>query len=80
HCTTAVQAVNVPVSICSMDVAPGEVIHMDENGAVKFPAAYLERVLEHARLMKQRDKKRQEAMRKTVEAEGLAAIMKGIYQ
>ena len=29
-----------------MDVAPGEIIHMDENGAVKFPADKLEAVLQ----------------------------------
>ena len=39
HGEMAVQAVNVPVSVGGMDVAPGEIIHMDENGAVKFPAA-----------------------------------------
>ena len=37
HGAMAVQAVNVPVSIGGMDVAPGEIIHMDENGACKFP-------------------------------------------
>jgi 4-hydroxy-4-methyl-2-oxoglutarate aldolase len=38
-------SVQVPVSIGGMDVAPGEIIHMDENGAVKFPADKLEPVL-----------------------------------
>ena len=38
HGEMAIQAVNVPVSIGGMDVATGEIIHMDENGAVKFPA------------------------------------------
>ena len=41
----AFQAVNVPVSIAGMDVAPGEIIHMDENGVCKFPADKLEAVL-----------------------------------
>ena len=30
-----------------MDVAPGEIIHMDENGACKFPADCAEKVLEN---------------------------------
>jgi regulator of RNase E activity RraA len=47
----AVQAVNVPVSVGGMDVAPGELIHMDENGAVKFPADKAEQVLDNARKM-----------------------------
>ena len=39
HGAMAVHAVNVPVSIAGMDVAPGEIIHMDENQAMcKFPA------------------------------------------
>ena len=37
HGYFSVKAVNVPVHICGMDVCPGEMIHMDENGAVKFP-------------------------------------------
>ena len=38
HGEMAISAINVPVSVAGMDVAPGELIHMDENGAVKFPA------------------------------------------
>lgn len=45
HGPFSVKAVNVPVTVCSMDIAPGEVIHMDENGACKFPLGYLEDVL-----------------------------------
>ena len=45
HGDFSVQAVNVPVSIAGMDVAPGEIVHMDENGACKFPASQLENVL-----------------------------------
>jgi len=51
HGEMAVQAVNVPVSVGGMDVAPGELIHMDENGAVKFPADRAEAVLDNARKM-----------------------------
>ncbi|GAG78437.1 unnamed protein product [marine sediment metagenome] len=38
HGSMAISAINVPVSVAGMDVAPGEIIHMDENGACKFPA------------------------------------------
>jgi 4-hydroxy-4-methyl-2-oxoglutarate aldolase len=38
HGDMAISAINVPVSVAGMDVAPGEIIHMDENGACKFPA------------------------------------------
>ena len=51
HGEMAVHAVNVPVSVGGMDVAPGDRIHMDENGAVKFPADKADQVLENARKM-----------------------------
>jgi 4-hydroxy-4-methyl-2-oxoglutarate aldolase len=38
HGEMAISAINVPVSVAAMEVAPGELVHMDENGAVKFPA------------------------------------------
>lgn len=44
HGDMAVHAVNVPVSVAGMDVSPGEIIHMDENGACKFPADQLSAV------------------------------------
>ena len=43
------KAVNVPVSVAGMDVAPGEIIHMDENGACKFPADRLADVLKNVK-------------------------------
>jgi regulator of RNase E activity RraA len=51
HGEMAVQSVNVPVSVGGMDVAPGEIVHMDENGAVKFPADKIEQVLTNAKKM-----------------------------
>jgi regulator of RNase E activity RraA len=38
HGEFSISAINVPVSVAGMDVIPGDVIHMDENGACKFPA------------------------------------------
>ena len=38
HGEMAISTINVPVSVAGMDVTPGELIHIDENGAVKFPA------------------------------------------
>lgn len=37
HGEMAISAINVPVSVAGMDVVPGDIIHMDENGACKFP-------------------------------------------
>lgn len=79
HGPFALQAVNVPVDICGMDVAPGEIIHLDENGAVKFPADRLDDVLERAKKLQQIEAKRQSLMRRTANAAELAGIMKGQY-
>ena len=45
HGPQAVWSVNTPVNVAGMGVAPGEIIHMDENGACKFPASQMENVL-----------------------------------
>jgi len=40
-----------------MDVSPGEIIHMDENGACKFPENRLEQVLKNVRMLSDHEKK-----------------------
>jgi 4-hydroxy-4-methyl-2-oxoglutarate aldolase len=77
HGDYSVKAINVPVSVCSMDVAPGEIIHMDENGAVKFPREYLPQVVEMAGRLQQIEKERQAKMRETSSAEQLTRILAG---
>ncbi|MDR1535912.1 MAG: RraA family protein [Planctomycetota bacterium] len=79
HGDFGVQAVNVPVDICGMEVAPGEIVHMDENGAVKFPADRLDDVLARAGRLRLIEQKRQKMMRETGDAGELAKIMRGIY-
>ena len=51
HGDIGIYAVNVPVTVAGMDVIPGDIVHMDVNGAVKFPADRLEQVVEKARAM-----------------------------
>jgi 4-hydroxy-4-methyl-2-oxoglutarate aldolase len=41
HGDFVIRAIEVPVSVAGMDVIPGELIHMDEHGAVKFPVEKL---------------------------------------
>ena len=80
HGEMAVQAVNVPVSVGGMDVAPGDMIHMDENGAVKFPADRMEAVLTNAKAILEEEAVRLEALRKaTSAAEVRAASSGGAY-
>ncbi|MCY4147721.1 MAG: RraA family protein [Chloroflexi bacterium] len=77
HGAMAVQAVNVPVSVGGMDVAPGELIHMDENGACKFPADKLAAVLENARALQQEEAARMTALQNAKSAAELRAIFSG---
>jgi 4-hydroxy-4-methyl-2-oxoglutarate aldolase len=77
HGATAVHSVNAPVSVAGMDVAPGEIIHMDENGAVKFPADRLEAVLTNARELQQQESARMSALQKATSAAEIRAIFGG---
>ena len=77
HGAQAVHAVNVPVSVGGMDVAPGEIIHIDENGAVKFPADKLEAVLDKVRALQVEETERMAQMKKASSAAELRAIFGG---
>ena len=77
HGTMAIHAVNVPVTIAGMDVAPGDLIHMDENGAVKFPADRLEDVLTNVRKLRDQEETRISAMQQATSLEEVRAIMSG---
>ncbi len=77
HGEMAVQAVNTPVSICGMDVAPGEIIHMDENGAVKFPADHLDDVLANVRALEEREEELQENLERADDAAEVRAAFSG---
>ena len=77
HGNMAVQAVNVPVSVGGMDVAPGELIHMDENGACKFPADQLQAVLTNVRALQLEEAARMKALQGAKSAAQLRAIFSG---
>jgi 4-hydroxy-4-methyl-2-oxoglutarate aldolase len=77
HGAMAVRAVNVPVTVAGMDVAPGEIIHMDENGACKFPADKLEAVLTNVRALQQEEAARMSALQKATSAAQVRAIFAG---
>ena len=72
-------AVNTPVEICGMEVQAGEVIHMDENGAVKFPLEHLDQVLERLALISAREADSQKHMRETDDVDKVADIIGEIF-
>lgn len=77
HGGMAVQAVNVPVSVAGMDVHPGEIIHMDENGACKFPADKIDAVLTNVQALLKDEDSRLTAIRKAKTAAQVRAASSG---
>ena len=78
HGDFSLKAVNVPVHVCGMDVCPGEIIHMDENGAVKFPRDALPQVLELTKkLLSSEVEKQQKVAAAAGDVEKIIRIMKG---
>ena len=65
--------------ICGMLTAPGEIIHMDANGAVKFPRKYLKEVLENCKAHAAYDDKRQAHMKEYTDPIKVAEAMAGLY-
>ncbi len=72
HGAFGIHAINVPVSVGGMDVAPGEIIHMDENGACKFPADRLADVLKN---VTQLQKEEAESMGRVGSLKGAQAVL-----
>lgn len=77
HGAQAVHAVNTPVSVAGMDVAPGELIHMDENGACKFPADQAEAVLKNVQMLRDEEEERIGKLQKAKSAAELRSIFGG---
>ena len=77
HGEMQLHAVNVPVSISGMDVSPGEIIHMDEHGACKFPAGHLRAVHDNVAALLAQEAEQQARMRKATSAAELRAIFQG---
>lgn len=78
HGPMAVHAVNVEVSVAGMDVEPGDIIHMDENGACKFPASRLHDVVENSRKLQQQEEERMARLRSATTAEQVRRILEDL--
>lgn len=80
HGPFEVTAVNTPVEICGMEVQQGDIIHMDENGAVKFPLEYLDQVLERLEILSVREADCQKLMRESDDVEKIADIQASVFR
>lgn len=77
HGPMSVHALNVPVSVAGMDVSPGEIIHMDTNGACKFPAQYLQQVANNLKALIAEEEERITLLRKASTAAEVRSIFAG---
>ena len=57
HGALQLRGAGVPVHVAGMTVQPGDIVHMDQCGAAKFPAIYLPKVLEYATELLEREAK-----------------------
>lgn len=80
HGPFVIQEINTPVEICQMEVAPGDIIHMDENGAVKFPAEYLEEVVKRCEGLAAYEQRKQALLAGTSDPVELARILADQYR
>ena len=80
HGPFSIQAVNEPVEICGMQVSAGDIIHMDENGAVKFPAQYLEQVNDLCHKLSAYEERKMKMLASTSDPEELAKIISDVYK
>ena len=60
HGALQLRGAGIPINVAGMAVQPGDIIHMDQCGAAKFPAKYLPKVLEYATELLKREAKNQE--------------------
>ena len=78
HGEFSLRAINVPVSIAGMDVAPGDVIHMDEHGACKFPADKMADLCNNIDIMVQTEEEQVKNILNAKSAEDVKAVFKPI--
>ena len=77
HGELSVWSVNTPVNVAGMSVAPGEIVHMDENGACKFPADKMETVLTNVQEMLKQEAELISQIRKAKTGAEIADTMAG---
>ena len=79
HGDFEIKAINVPVSVAGMDVTPGEIIHLDENGACKFPADRLGDVCRNIDAFIEGEEKRAVALKQAKTIEEIKEAFTGKY-
>ena len=73
-------SINNAVNICGMDIMPGEIVHLDENGACKFPAKYLDEVIKRCEELQEEEEKNMSKIRGCKNAKEVLEAMGGPYK
>ncbi len=80
HGDFAIEEVNGAVEICGMMVKPGDLVHMDENGAVRFPADRAEEVAELCEKLRLHEEEKQRRLAQCTDPVLMAQIMSDTYK
>jgi len=80
HGYFSLYSINNAVNICGMDLVPGEIVHMDENGACKFPAKYLDEVIRRCELLQAEEERNMARIRNCKNAKEVLEAMGGPYK
>ena len=78
HGSLALRAFNVPVMVAGMEVVPGDMVHMDENGACKFPADRLADVCEHIDAFSNEEEEHSSLLLAATDGDGIKAAWKKV--
>ena len=79
HGEFALKAINAEITAGGMHIVPGEIIHMDCNGAVKFSMDDLPKVCDNVEKILTAEAKRQAIMRSAPDAETVINALAGLY-
>lgn len=79
HGDFALKAINSEITVGGMHVIPGEIVHMDCNGAVIFPMDALTEVCDNVEKILTAEAKRQAIMRSAPDAETVINALAGLY-
>ncbi len=79
HGDFCIREIQTPVSVAGMDVTPGDLIHMDEHGACKFPIDKLEDVCRNIDALEKEEEEQAKALlaAKTLEEINRAWLKRG---
>ncbi len=78
HGSLALREFGTSVEVAGMEVAPGDIVHMDENGACKFPADSLEDVCAHIDAFSDEEAEHSRLLLSATDGEGIKAAWKKV--